>query len=624
MYRRKFLTAAILQCLVFVAHSETVVTACGTDTAAGGMNLATALAAGGDIRIACAGGPNEIRLTTERALSSATTIDGGGATLKGPGGGVMFRPAGAQPLILRNLALTNPPANPTDPNLFTSVVYDADDRNVVELSNVTVTGTRLPFAVRRLVARESTFAGNGDASYPDFGVVMAGDLELDTVTFRDNASRPFHALWRGDPVAKNQKIEARVIGSTFERNKRPAMWAAGNLAIDRSQFVDNGDTVPYVPGGGGSLYGGAAYLEVGRSAAGAVEVVLGRATISRSTFKGNHGMLGGAVLAWASSLTLQSSNLVANRAVSGGAVAFLSPAGSNPLNSRLRLRLGHVKMRDNVATKDGGALLVLGDVSGDAVQMSRNKAGESGGALAVVSATVSPSEAVPADLGNQLPLSLAQPTSVEIMRAFVLDNSAAQHAVDAGSGVLRFGNALFARNIATAGGAAIDAQNVELANSTIIANQSEGLRVEAGGTSGASIANVILAENATNCAGALAKLGVGGANIQYPDGGCGGAISVADPSLDSRFAPTLLSAARNAGSVTICASHDLVGGSDVYGQVRGATVCAVGAVEADLARDVISKAGPTNFPWILLLLLILLLIFIVIGFIIGVRLRKKA
>ncbi|WP_146002128.1 hypothetical protein [Cupriavidus pauculus] len=63
------------------------------------------------------------------------------------------------------------------------------------------------------------------------------------------------------------------------------------------------------------------------------------------------------------------------------------------------------------------------------------------------------------------------------------------------------------------------------------------------------MANVILSGNAKNCAGMFAKLGLDGANVQYPDGSCGAAISIADPALDSRFAPAIFSAARNAGTV---------------------------------------------------------------------------
>jgi hypothetical protein len=610
--------------IALATQAEVVVTACGTDDAAGGTNLKAALAIGGDIRIACAGGANAIKLTTAHSLASATTIDAGNATLIGPGSGVMFMLSGAQPLKLLNASIQNPPANPVDPDVFTGIVYDTTDTAVVELDTVRVSQTRLPFAVRRLVARNSSFDANGDANNADFGVVMAGELELESVVFRDNLSRPFHALWRGDPVAKKQKISARIRQSTFERNKRPGVWAAGDLLIDTSHFIDNGDAVPFAPGGKGSLYGGQVFLELASSAAGAVEVVLGQATISRSTFRGNRGMLGGAVLAWRAGLTLQSSTFDGNHAVSAGAVAYLSPAGSHPLMSRLRFSLAHVKLRGNDAVKDAGALLVLGEVSGDAVLMSGNRAGESGGALAVVSPSVSPAESVPAAVAEQLPEPGTQTTTVSLSRTFVLDNTAALHAVDAANGRLRLGNTLLARNSASAsGGAALLAQNLELTNSTVIANQSDGVSVRSGGAQGVRLANTIVAGHGVNCSGAVGALKSEGANLQYPGNGCGAAITVAEPSLDARFEPTLGSSARSTGSAATCATHDLVAGRDLYGDSRGAATCSIGAVEADVVRNVINAIGEENVRCFLWLLVIFVLVCAIVGFVVGALYRRR-
>src|SRR5262245_40856387 len=98
---------ALLAILALPARSETTtVTVCGTDTAVsrvGDVNLATALAAGGDIVIDCGAGPFDIRMSGAYALRAATTIDGGGVTLIGSGKGAMFIPAGPLPLVLRNL-----------------------------------------------------------------------------------------------------------------------------------------------------------------------------------------------------------------------------------------------------------------------------------------------------------------------------------------------------------------------------------------------------------------------------------------------------------------------------------------------------------------------------------------
>lgn len=625
--RLEILAAVVVPLIASTALGATTVTACGTDTASGGVNLAAALAKGGDIAIRCAGGVNEIRLTAVRTLAVATTIDGGDVTLIGPGTGAMFALPVPQPLSLRNLSLKNPPANPADPKLFTGIVYDETDKVAVELTNVKVSDTRLPFAVRRLVARNSSFIANGDANNPDLGVVMAGDLELESVLFRDNLSRPFRTLWREGLNAMNLKISARVINSIFERNRRPASWFSGDLVIGGSQFIGNGSDTPYTPGENGpDYYGGQVFFHIGSfSSGGAVEIYFGRAIISRSTFKGNRGMLGGAVLAWASSLTLQSSEFDDNQAVSAGAVAYISPAGDQPsLGGPLGFRLAHLKLRGNVAAKDGGAVLVVGDVSGESVLLSGNKAGESGGAIAIVGPGISPDEAVSNDVVEALPLLGSRQSTLALSRTFVLDNTAAQDAIAAGAGVLRLGNALVARNVASsAGGAAIHGQNVELANSTVINNKSEGVRIEPGGTHGARLSNTIISGNSANCTGSLADFTFMGANLQFPGAACGSAVTTSEPSLDTRFAPTLTSPARTTGTLGTCAGNDLVDGIDLYGAARGPSSCSIGAVDADLQRDVIRKVGEKNVPWLLFAILLLLLSSLILGLLLGARHRRR-
>ena len=626
-FRLRSIAAAAL-IAILPARAATVVTACGTDTAAGGTNLATALAAGGDISIRCAGGVREIRLTTAWVFRKATAIDGGNqVTLVGPGSGPMFVSDGPRQLSLRNLAIRNPPSNPADPNLFTGIVYDDADQVSIELDNVQVSDTRLPFAVRRFVARNSTFTGNGDANNSDFGIVMAGDLDLEGVTFRNNLSRPFAALWRGDPIAKGEKITARVVNGVFEGNRRPALWMIGSLAIDGSHFTNNGDAAPFKPGGNGHLYGGRIYLELGTSIAGAVEVVYGRAVITQSTFQNNRGMLGGAVLAWGSSLTVQTSQIENNQAVSAGAIAYLSPEGSGlPGAGGFRLALGHDKIRGNTAVKDGGALFVLGNVSGDALLISGNKAGESGGAIAVVGPGISPAEAVPAAIAAKLPSTSSRPGTLALSRVFVLDNTAAGDAVDARAAELRFGNLLASRNTSTSG-ATIHGADMELANSTVIGNTGQGVRIDAGPAKvPLRLANTIVAANSGgNCTGALAGLATGGANLQYPGSDCGASIASGDPSLDVHFEPTLGSPARTSGTMATCTGYDLVDGRDVYGKARGPSTCSIGAVEANFERDVVQHlplSSDAHFPWLLLIILIFLILCFIAGLYVGWRYHR--
>jgi hypothetical protein len=137
------------------------------------------------------------------------------------------------------------------------------------------------------------------------------------------------------------------------------------------------------------------------------------------------------------------------------------------------------------------------------------------------------------------------------------------------------------------------------------------------------IANVIIADHPANCAGATAALRMAGANLQYPGSACGATIASAEPSLDSRFKPTLTSPARASGTVATCATHDLVVGRDLYGEARGAASCSIGAVEADILRDVVNKVGADRFACFLLIILMFLLACIIAGFLWGVLRRRR-
>ncbi len=614
------------------ASAQTVVTACGTDTAAGGVNLAGALGAGGDVVIRCADGADTIQLTGTRTIYQDTTLDGEGrVSIMGPGDGPMFVLDGPRTLRLRGLTLRNPPT-PPDPGRFTGVVYDPADWITVELENVTVADTRLPFVVRRFTARNSTLSDNGDPANPDIGVVMAGELELDTVVFRDNASRPFHAVWREDPTVSGQRIAARVVDSVFERNARPAFWGVGEIVVLGSRFEGNGGA-SYVSPPAGALYGGAVYLELAPSRAGALEIFLGRAQVSRSVFLDNQGTLGGAIYSLGGALTLQSSDLDRNRATSGGAVAFLSPTDLSAVPPP-RLELRHVKARDNAAARHGGAVLLSGAASADAVLFSANSAGEAGGAVAMAGPAATAAQAEAIALAGPLPATAgpSSTTSFEATRAFFLDNTAqVAGAIEAGGGSLRLGDALVSRNTASApGGAALQGPDIELANVTIVGNAG-GVAIPAltPSAAGLSFTNVILADNAGgNCLGALDRLAPLGPNLQFPGAECGAGVAQAAPALDARFAPTGASPARDGGSTDVCASHDLVNGRDLYGDPRPAAACAIGAVEADRLRDLKERlplgfGEGDNWRWLLLLLLAFFLFWYVVGLVLRGRARGR-
>jgi hypothetical protein len=143
------------------------VTACGTDTAAGGMNLATALVTGGEIFIRCADGATEIRFTQTHPVGPATTIDGEGrVTLNGAGVPAMFAftLTGARQLTLRNLSIRNAPTSAT--STITSVVADTPvpGPTSVELVDVQVSDTVRAFIVGR--SRRATRPSPATATPP--------------------------------------------------------------------------------------------------------------------------------------------------------------------------------------------------------------------------------------------------------------------------------------------------------------------------------------------------------------------------------------------------------------------------------------------------------------------------
>ena len=615
-HSRRWTAAAALVALLSAApaaQAATIVTACGTDTAAGGVNLATAVVTGGEIIIRCADGSTEIRFTQAHSVGPPTTIDGEGKiTLNGAGLPAMFEfpLSGARQLTLRNLSIRNAPTSATNP--ITSVVADtpAPGPTSVELFDVQVSDTVRAFIVGRFAAHNSTFTNNGDAANASQAVVTSTNLELTGVTFRNSTSRPFAG---GATVPTPSR--ARIVKCVFEGNQRPSLWIGGELTVVESQFTGNVNGEPTA----GDRFGlTSLFIDHALNVAGALELFGGaRGAIANSTFTNNRGIWGGAIAALGSALTVQSSELDGNHATWGGAIAHVSAKDdpSSPL-PKSPLSLRHVKLRKNAADQDGGAVLLIGELTGDAALFSGNTAGRKGGAVA----TYMEARWVPE----------LQPPDVRLSRGLFLDNSATagSGAIETVDGVLTLGNALITRNTSPASGAAVGGRVMELANTTIVANQGGGVRIEPGGsTPTLRLVNTIVAGNTGgNCLGAVGSVASQGPNLQFPDAVCGAAITVGDPALRSNFSPGPTSPARGAGAVSVCAAHDLVDGRDVYGEQRGSSACSIGAVEADLRRDVTSllpselNRNPQRTRW---LFLIFLLIWIIIGIVFGLIYRKR-
>jgi hypothetical protein len=141
--------------------------------------------------------------------------------------------------------------------------------------------------------------------------------------------------------------------------------------------------------------------------------------------------------------------------------------------------------------------------------------------------------------------------------------------------------------------------------------------------------NTILTDNAGGaCIGAAGKISSSTASIQHPGATCGAAIQSVNPSLGGGFTPSLRSPARGAGDHAGCMA-DVVQAIDIYGSKRLANgECSIGAVEADLERD-IRRALPTSLAnkfdlrlWLWIILFILILAFL-IGLLIGFLRRRN-
>jgi predicted outer membrane repeat protein len=522
------------------ASAQTVVTACGTDDAPGGMNLATALTIGGDIVIRCSTGGTTIAFNDAHVLRLATTIDGEGrVTLDGGGDLPMFIVHDASvKLVLRQMTVQrglNPFLNHPGSDAPSGGIVSS--RGAVELWSVRTRDSKEPYDVRTLRAVErSTFEDNTG----EF-VVRAHEASFVESTLRDNA---------GSPLAQSrQRIDSRPRAS-IERseifgNGRPIVWF-GDLILSRSRFTNNGS--PQMDGG-------------------AVLMLDGTMTVTRTDFINNRGSSGGAIAVLGGKLDVHRATLEGNEARQRGGALWVNSGSTGFIDVRLR----YAKFRNNRA-QDGGAIALEGRLEAGAVLFSGNSASRFGGGIDVPRGVV------------------------EISRGTFVDNSAGEaggaiRSGPTGHDQVRLGNALIVRNMAPAGGA-FHGRTLDIANGSVVANQG-GLEVVPNALGnppgGITLRNSLLSQNSGgNCVGETSAVTDAGQNLQFPDTGCGLSIPVADPVLDSMFVPRLDSPARFSGDTETCMAHLLVAGRDVYGSERPAhDKCTIGAVEHDLERHAV-------------------------------------
>jgi hypothetical protein len=590
------------------------VSVCGSDDAPGGLNLASALATGGPIRIKCAAGQQDIQITQTRNLLKDTTITSDApATLHGPANKPMFTTAHA--LTLSKLTLTNP-------SKVTGSIVSGDQANVT-LTSATVTNSPAAFLARSLNANDSRFTNNGDSSAEASAsaVIDAETVDLEHSEFDANGDHPIAGGAWPTPGLAPLSRRVTINGSTFTHNRSTVLLIDAKVSINSSKFSQNGQA----PATSHDTWG---------CCGGALTFVRSDAEISDSDFLGNGSSgFGGAIQSIGSRLTVRTSTFDGNEARGGGAImSWARPPRVNIWSTDdwtdlPRLVLSQVTFKNNKATAHGGAVGFSGPVQGAGVVLQSNQAQTVGAAIASWQAAPLPPPydgiADAMTTNTEAPL----PDTLTLTRSILVDNHAGQSgaALATGDAQTSVGNSIVARNTAT--GAAVTGTKLRLINTVVADNSAPGIQTGPGGkvTLGNS---VVLRNNNANCAPGTAPA-VLGRNMQYPGSDCGSQIQTTDPGLDATYTPGLISAARNGGDANLCISEPTVAGVDLNGRTRISAehTCAAGAIERSLLD---SAAAALTFDHIqdfrhclMWLLIILLLIAFIVGFVWRIRKRRK-
>lgn len=608
---RLALAASLLAASAGALAAPQVVTVCGRADAPGGLNLETAYAAGGIIEIRCPPGQNEIVLTRTLTTPATVGIDGGGkVTLRGPVAGPLF--AVGLGLHLTGVTVSNPRTGasagaPHAGSIAVGIVRGA----AIELRGVVTQDSLGAYVARDLMARDSTFARNGDAARPGaFAAIVSADrIDLRNVTFNGNFDAP---IGGGSAPIAGQRALARtvsIVDSTFANNRTPLLLTDAVVEIRRTRFQGNGTP----PAQWGAAWG---------CCGGALTLVRCDATLAQATFRDNAAPgFGGAVQALGTRLRIEDTLFEGNRARAGGAVMswgrapLLNPWSEEAWTAQPGLSLSRTQFRRNAASLGGGALLFAGRVEGEQVLLRANDGGAIAGwqALAlpapfdgVLAGLAAHTAATPADM-----LALARPI-------FVDNTAAVGPAIAAGGATVEIGNGLVARNGPAGATGAIAAARLVLVNTTVADNPAGGVAGHAGAPPTVRLGNSILLRNGPfQCAPGTAPASLGG-NLQYPGNDCGGSASARDPGLGDDYRPGLAGAARNSGVTALCTSHALVASVDLFGRARlQRGRCDAGAIEEPLPQSLAAGLGTGTGPGGQGRLLVLLFVLAILLFLLG-------
>ena len=589
-------------CIATPAFAQTSVTVCGTDNAAGGMNLRDAIALGGRINFKCGAAPAVIRVTAPLALKTPTQIDGEGRiTLEGPGAGSMF--VATTQLELSNIQVKNEGSGAAG-------IVRGNTAEVL-LRAVGTTHTTSAYGVASFSAQDSSFEANGAVGGAAGVIISAERVELTKTTFNKNFDHPIGGgLTAAGRAPLSRKVS--IDGSVFTENGASLLAYDASVTIRNSKFERNGAPLLDVAGSWGCC-------------GGALTSVNSRIEIFDSEFAGNGSAgLGGAVLAISSDLRIERSLFQENRARVGGAIFSWGQKSKNNIWSTKPgpaadpgLSLSRVRFRQNTAQYGGGAVAWSGALTGDSALFAQNRS-DAGGAVAHWGAIKLPA-AFQHAFSELVAMTTPQPQSLSLSRGVFVENQARVEgaAILGGSARVALGNALVVRNAFSpqnGQGAAIDGNDLDLANSSIADNTAGGMRVPATGQK-ARVVNTLILRNADyGCSIPAAKLVALTASLQFPANDCLG-LTIRDPQLESNYKPALGGPASNAGDVATCISDPLVAALDLSSVSRGNRgFCAIGAYEPDPRLDPVTGWSAEDHRWVSWVILWLTVLCFLLGF----------
>jgi predicted outer membrane repeat protein len=536
--RRALPFALALVVVAPIPAGADAVTFCDRDDRVGPGSLDAALAAGGVVTFSC-NTPATIQMTKTHRLAQSVTIDGGDAsriTLDG----------GGRTLSMFQVAV---------PSIS------------VSLAGLTIK--------RAIAAPLGHLSAHVHGSVIDTGLQNGPSVELRSLEIRE-CSNPVTIRGSYEP--------ARLVvrNTRFADNKGNAIEVSGEADIARSSFLGN-ESALWIAGRAAGLFGVAKVhdnVSFATHLTSAVRVSVGGIfEATDATFTDNRGSDGGAIRINGRAIraTLKKVSFEGNTATgSGGAVAvekFVQLAPVEVHTGPVVLSLTYATFARNRAARGGAVAADLADHGSLAISAARfdeNTAAEEGGAV-----FTRPGGPV------LIATSIVKGNTAPIGAGFMLIGLAGDQD--------KVANTVFFANKATGSGATVVANQVALVNVTIARNEGGGLGDGTGsrnlrdfvnGFPTTSMRNVVLADNApANCVGHL-QVPAGGVNLQSPgDVLCPGVSLVAEPLLDSFFAPLPGSPAAGTAELAPCLTPP-VNGRDLLFQKRGVKgICSIGALE---------------------------------------------